>query len=754
MLLLIDNFEHLLEGAELLGEILIGASYISLLVTSRERLGLQEECIYDVQGLPFPQEVEITTGKTVDFLENFDAVRLFFQGARRAKTGFSVSNEDILAIVRLCQLVDGMPLGLELAAPWVRSMTCQEIVEEVEKDLDFLSTTLRNVPGRHRSLRAIYEQTWSQLPKSEQITLSKMSVFRGGCYKEAAEQVADASLPLLSSLVEKALLRRGRAGRYEMHELIRQFAVEKLQDQPDIYEETLDRHADYFADFLHQWRVYLSGRGREGMVNEITADIDNVNAAWQRAVVQRNVGVLDRSAEPLYGYYHTKSLFHEVEAALRQATSAIIDSVDSDDGYDVEEADKLPDRSKKLFGYLLALLGHTCNMIGWLDKGQTFLEQGIMLQRRAEPRDKRREAVTLLSLSFSFHWGGKFAKAEPILHEALELYTEVQDRTGIAWCMNRLGSAALQSGRPGEAERLLLESKKIAEEVGNAQLLSTDYQILGMKAIDCGDYTLAQEHLDTSENIIREDIITFDLAGTMRERSRLYLAQGRYAQAAKAIQRSLELFDEGGSKWHKEATLSYLGSLYRQQEDFKKAERFYRQSLSAAEEVNHLKLIAHNLSALGCVYFDQGQYHQAKQYQLKALDIFSELENEPEMASVYRHLGYISISLEDNRQDKSSKYYQKALRLSKKHLQAPIALDVFVGWSYHLVRVGEATEAVELLTMAKQHPASTFETKEKAGEHRDKLAGDLPADVFTASQSIGQTLELWETATKYLDMSG
>ena len=751
MLLLVDNFEHLLDGAELLGEILVEAPQVTLLVTSRERLSLQEEWIYEVQGLPFPQVVEITTGKSTASLENFDAVRLFLQSARRAKTGFSASNKDILAIVRLCQLVDGMPLGLELAAPWVRSMNCQEIVEEVEQNLDFLSTTLRNVPKRHRSLRAIFEQTWSRLPKAEQTVLSKLSVFYGGCSREAAEQVTGASLPLLSSLVEKALLRRGRDGRYDMHELIRQFAVEQLQGQPDIHEEALDRHAAYYTDFLHQRKAYLFGRQRKKSLSEIAIDIDNVCAAWQRAVAQKNVEALDRSVESFHEYYQTKLLFHEVEAALRQATSAIIAAADGDDGFEYEEAVNLPDKHKKLVGYLLAVRGNVCNKIGWLNKGQALLEQGIRLQRRAEPRDKRREAKTLIWLSLSFHWGGTFSKAEPILHEALELFTEVQDREGIAWCLNRLGSAALQSGQPAEAERLLLESKKINDEVGNLNLVNVNCQILSMKAIDCGDYALAKELLDTADALIRDENHPFDWAGTMRERGRLFLAQGRYAQAAQAIQRSLEFFDEGGSKWFKEVTLSYLGSLYRQQDDFKKAERFYRQSLVAAEEVNHLKLMAHNLSGLGCVYFDQGQYHQAKQYQHKALDIFNELENEPEMTSVFRHLGHISINEDDNRQADSSKYYQKALRLAKKHLLAPIALDVLVGWSYLLVRVGEKSEAVEMLTLAKQHPASTCETKEKAGIHLDNLAADLPADVYTASQSRGQTLELWETTTKYLE---
>jgi predicted ATPase/DNA-binding SARP family transcriptional activator/uncharacterized protein HemY len=752
ILLLIDNFEHLLDGAELLGEILLTAPEIKILVTSRERLNLHEEWVYEVQGLPFPKLVEITDGESPASMEDFDAVRLFLQNARRAKAGFSVSGEDIPAVVRLCQLVDGLPLGLELAAPWVRSMTCQEIVEEVEHNLDFLSTTLRNVPKRHRSLRAVYEQTWSRLPETEQTVLSKLSVFYGGFSREAAEQVAGASLSLLSSLVEKALLRRGRYGRYDMHELIRQFSAEQLQGQADNHEEALDRHAAYYADFLQQRKVVISiGQMKRKNLSEIAIEIDNIYAAWQRMVAQKNVEALDRSIESFHVYYRTNSLNHEVVATLRQATLAFIGSDNGEDGFDYEKAANLPNNKKSLVGYLLTAQGDMFTRIGWLNKGQALLEQGIRLQRGTEPRDKQREATSLIWLSLSFHFAGTFSKAEPILNEALELYTEVQDRLGMAWCMNRLGSAALQSGQPAEAERLLLESMKISDEVGDWNLGSVNRHILSMKAIDCGDYILAKELLDKADALIREEQDPFNWAGTMRERGRLFLAQGRYAQAAQAIQRSLELFDEVGSKWFKEATLSYLGSLYRQQDDFDKAERFYQQNLFAAEEVNHLKLMAHNLSGLGCVHFDRGQYRRAKQYQHKALDMYKELENEPEIASVFRHLGHISINEDEIHQADTSMYYQKALRLAKKHQLAPIALDVLVGWSYFLVQVDEKSEAVEKLTLAKTHPASTFETKEKAGIHLKELAADLPAEVYTAAQSRGQSLELWETTINYLE---
>src|SRR5262249_33165015 len=160
--------------------------------------------------------------KTSEALETYAAVQLFVQRARQSEARFAPSADEMADIGRICQLVQGMPLGLELAAPWIRTLSCREIAAEIEHSLDFLTTVLRNVPQRHRSLRAVFEQTWARLSQAEQAVLMQLSVFRGGCTREAAEVMAGATLAVLSSLVDKALVHRTNLGRYELHELIRQ----------------------------------------------------------------------------------------------------------------------------------------------------------------------------------------------------------------------------------------------------------------------------------------------------------------------------------------------------------------------------------------------------------------------------------------------------------------------------------------------------------------------------------------------------
>ena len=232
MLLVLDNFEHLLSspggngsGRDLVLEMVRTAPRLKLLVTSRERLNLQAEWLLTLHGLPYPP-AETAFGE-----ETFEAVELFAQGAQRVRPEFSLSAE-WPEVVRICRLLDGMPLGIELAATWVSMMPCAEIVQELSRGLDLLSTTLHDVPARHRSLEAVFDHSWQLLSEAERAVFKRLSVFRGGFDRQAAEQVAGASLSTLAALVNKSLLRVVSPGRYDMLEPLKQYAAAKLAETP------------------------------------------------------------------------------------------------------------------------------------------------------------------------------------------------------------------------------------------------------------------------------------------------------------------------------------------------------------------------------------------------------------------------------------------------------------------------------------------------------------------------------------------
>lgn len=224
MLLVLDNFEHLLDGATLLTEILQATTNVKILTTSRERLNLQEETVFRIEGL------------TTDA-----AVELFLQQARRLLPDYRV--EDTQQIVRICRLVEGMPLAILLAAGWVDVLPLDDIAAEIARSLDVLETQTRNIPERHRSIQAAFNASWKQLSAVDQRALSWLSVFRGGFTREAAQQVAGVNLRTLANLTAKSFLRHvPESGRYEIHALLRLYASERLVDAQAAH----TAHMNYF----------------------------------------------------------------------------------------------------------------------------------------------------------------------------------------------------------------------------------------------------------------------------------------------------------------------------------------------------------------------------------------------------------------------------------------------------------------------------------------------------------------------------
>jgi predicted ATPase len=270
VLLLLDNFEHLLEGAGLATEVLQAAPGVVVLVTSRARLNLQGEHLVHVAGMDCPpltppRDAEKTpkqpVAQPVQDVAQYAAIQLVLQGARRIRPGLQVPAEELAHVTHICHLVQGMPLAILLAAAWVEMLAPAEIVAQLSaQGIDFLESGWRDVPRRQRSMRAVLDHSWTLLAERERQVLAGLSVFRGGFTQEAAQEITDASLRNLMTLTNRSLLHRMPGGRYEAHELLRQYAEEQLDRTPEERERIHDRHCEYYAEFLHR-REARSGEG-------------------------------------------------------------------------------------------------------------------------------------------------------------------------------------------------------------------------------------------------------------------------------------------------------------------------------------------------------------------------------------------------------------------------------------------------------------------------------------------------------------
>src|SRR5580765_1580334 len=275
-LLVLDNFEHLVEGSALLSDVVERAPRVDLLATSRERLNVQSEWVYDVEGL----------GLAENGNGSASAVRLFVERAKQVAPGFALDEAGYSQALRLCRLVDGMPLGIELAASWISVLSCAEIAYEIEGNIDFLATSMRDVPEWHRSLRAAIDQSWRLLTDEQRGAFSRLSVFRGSFDRAAAITVAYADLRLLSELVAKSLLRRPDFGRFELHELLRQYAAEQLSASPAEEVGARERHARHYAAMLSERQMALMGPELAVARDELRGELDNLRAAAEWIVTE------------------------------------------------------------------------------------------------------------------------------------------------------------------------------------------------------------------------------------------------------------------------------------------------------------------------------------------------------------------------------------------------------------------------------------------------------------------------------------
>lgn len=312
MLLVLDNFEHLLNddlgrATHWLLDLLRRAPGLYLLVTSRERLRLSGERIFELGGLALPQSMASP--------EQAEAVQLFVERAQGVDRTFALTAQNADDISRICRLMDGMPLALELAAAWVRILSCAEIADEIQLSLDFLVLADRDMTPRHRSMRAVFDHSWSLLTPEEQRALAALSVFRGGCQREAAQAVAGTTLPVLAALIDKSLVRRSGEtpglARYELHELTRQYAAQRLAADPAHEQSVLARHCAFYAQFVKTQELALGGPQQMTAVAQIEQEIDNIRSAWRVAIDQGWVAPLQQMVNGLGEAFYWRSRYHE-----------------------------------------------------------------------------------------------------------------------------------------------------------------------------------------------------------------------------------------------------------------------------------------------------------------------------------------------------------------------------------------------------------------------------------------------------------
>ncbi len=655
MLLVADNLEHLPAGNTLWAEMLHQSPSLVLLTTSRERLNLREEWVYEIKGLDYSRDGTVENG------EPCSAVAMFQQQARRADRRFAPDETELAHIAHICHLVEGMPLGIELAATWVTTHSCEQIAQELEHSLDILTSRMHNAPERQQSIRATFEHSWQLLSPEEREVLARLSVFRGGFRAEAAAQVAGASQETLLALLDKSLVQRLPSGRYDMHLLLRQYAAEKLEADPRARERVEMQHIRYFATFLAQQEKHLQGAEQKEALARIASEIGNTRQAWRAAVAHRDAAGIEQCLEGLYRFYDVRCRFQEGIDLFAQAIERWSD--------DQEQA--------HLLGKLIARQGVLYRRLGRYQRAVAAAEQCLEIFERLGAQTE--QAFCTINLADTLRHQGKYQEAGDLAQKSLTLSRQTGDRWGSARSLFLLGLTQYRAGKVAGAEKLLTESLEIGRESGDPRLVIPAISTLADIACHRGEYDRA--------------IAMFDECLTL----------------------SRAMGDEFNAAIH----LNNLGTALHVLEKYKEAQVFFQESLEICHEIGDRAGEAIALSNLGKALHEMGMHSEAMAYYREGLTIGRSIQDQWAVMACLNNLGETACTV--GNYEGASAYLAEAMQIATEARTKTVLVEILVNVAALFAAQGKTGRAATLLALASSHPACEQAIQDKARRMLDEM---------------------------------
>ena len=736
MLLVMDNFEHIIEGSELVEQLLQAAPRLKILVTSRESLGLEGEKVLAVQGLRYPGPGE-TEG-----MEASSAVQLFLKSARRIQPDFSLKPEDREPLLHICRLLEGMPLGLELSATWVPTLSLTQIAEKIESSRDFLATSMPHLPPRHRSLRAVFEYSWILLSEPQKKVLRAISVFRGSFTEQAARKVAGATESLLLYLTNKSLLRVRSNGRFEIHELLKYYAKEKLFDDPVEKERAFNAHSFYYAQLMAKREGDLYGPGQKKVVEDLTDEIGNIREGWKRASEQLKEPEMENYLGCLFFLFETKGWFLEAQESFQKAAEGL--------SAKYAGSSAMSKGAKTLLARVKALWAFFENLLGRPKAAQKLFEESLQFYQSASALKKAGFAFS--GLGIVNETLGHYGKAKACYDKGYRSYHQVRDRFGIVWSLNNLGHIENRLGRHSRA--MALVQKSLAHSLADKDMRSRaySYNLLGDILHDEGRFEEARVHYQNGLSAYLEISDRKGIAWAFDNLGHEAVILGDYAGARQMFQEGMtiskDLGDSRAVAWSK----SLLGQVCWSKGEYPEAFQLYEEALVLYQGLGDIRGEALILDLMANVRLAQGEDGEAEMYHQRAYDLLSEEgPNHQNKAWRQYHLGTLCVFRKNWKEAGSfflkafhyfvqnqeplgqvasliqlgevachqmalaeaRGHFQKALRLALDSRLFPFLVDGLIGIAQLLKAEGDERQAISFLLVALNHPTCRQETKDR-----------------------------------------
>jgi DNA-binding SARP family transcriptional activator/predicted ATPase len=761
LLLILDNFEHLLagpepgrgDGADLVTHILSAAPQVKIMTTSRARLHLRSEQLLFVGGIDFPPVDTRTAPTAGPFSEEgrevpqdvarYSAVKLFVQSARRVHPGFAPTAGNLTHIACICRLVEGMPLAILLAASWLMMLTPAEVADQMTaQSLDFLETGWRDVPARQRSMRAVFDHSWGLLTGHEREVFAALSVFRGGFLPQAAQPVAGASLRDLLALVDRSLLQRTPAGRYEMHELLRQYAAEKLGEAPDEDCAVRDRHGAAYAAAMLGWAADLRGSRQRAALEEMEVEIENARAAWDWAVKRGQVECLEQAMDGLCRFYEWRGRFREGEEACQAAAARL----------QGEPSTGVAGGRMRAWAKALAWQSVFSRTLGRTELARQLAEQALALLDNpslARQDTRPEKAFVLQQMGHVTYDSGRQA-ARRVWEQSLALYRALGDRWGTANMLERLGEVicdlgAYDEGKPFREQSLAMR-RSLGDRAGIANSLSA---LAGLAS--------SEGQLEEAERLARESVTLcreigdragsahglFTLAGVL-------VNQGKFAEALPLYEESAAISDDLGRRGAWASANAVLGEAKIHLGLYEPAHALVQASLALFRKIGDQVSTGVCLGLLGKIALARGAYAEAQQSLQESVALLRAVGQRDEECWALAWLGHAALRL--GQRSQAHQHLYAALRRAAEIGAFPVTIFSIAKVALLLADRGEVERAVELYALASRYPyvGNSRYWEDIAGKPIAAVAATLPPEVVTAARERGQARDLEATVAELL----
>jgi len=629
LLMLLDNFEQVVNAAPQVADLLAAAPSLKILVTSREALHLRGEHEFPVaplalpprsphpptpsptrgegeqagvlvQNLPLSPAWERGPGGEGD-LTQYDAVRLFIERTQADKPDFAITNANAPAVAEICHRLDGLPLAIELAAARVKFFSPEALLKRLEHRLPFLTGGARDLPARQQTLRHTIDWSYHLLAANEQVLFRRLAVFAGGRTLPAVEAVCNADGDLgpdvldgIQSLFDKSLLYRGEGAapggypepRFLMLETIWEYALEQLEASGEA-EALRRRHAEYFLALVEEAVPQIYESTQLTALNRLAVEHDNLRAALAWALGGGDAELGLQLAARLDQFWWARGDLSEGRAWLEQALAG------SSGGASAIRA-----------AALFALSGYVF-VQGDYRRGMALSEDAVALYRVLGDRQGIGWALT--NLGTILQDLGEYPRATMVLTEGLDLFQKLSDRSGMANALDRLGDVARDQGEMGRASELLEASLALWRELGDLRQGTDTLNGLGDVALSQGDYPRATARYQEALTLFRQVGDKNGSAYALRNLGRASAAQGDLAQATTLLEQSVAWFRQAGNEWGLAETLHHLAAVAAAEGEYAKAAALLHESLTLQRKLGAKRLIAESLEHVAGLAAAQGQ---------------------------------------------------------------------------------------------------------------------------------------------------